>query len=291
MSTDQAGLYLHNRPNLEVDDRWAELSQSGVLLFEAGPRAAISLIGDWSAASSDVDHWTNYDALSSRIIVAGEESGPLGYSPRPVWSDNTTSVHDGDIFISHSSADEERVRQLIDNLNRIRYRVFHCPDEASMSIYVDLRDAGESAIVELFSGSQEWLAGFGMAGRVVSAEPRTVAHREAYKDRISDLREFAGDDEEIERVNEDSIRDFWAFMESTAFARRAGLVLQDNGNLRAVWRDKDGNNVGLEFQGNGSILYVMFKPYTDGRKTFRKQMSRHLMTWYTSYVSWTCSPL
>ena len=75
-------------------------------------------------------------------------------------------------------------------------------------------------------------------------------------------------DEDIEHVNEESIRDFWSFMNSEKFARRAGLVLQDNGNLRAVWRDGCGHNVGLEFQGGGLVLYVIFKP--DERKTIRE---------------------
>ncbi len=104
----------------------------------------------------------------------------------------------------------------------------------------------------------------------ISANPEHVAHHDAYQVRILELREIAEDDEDIEEVNEDSITDFWVFMESTGFARRAGLVLQDNGNLRAVWRDKAGHNVGLEFQGDRSVLYVMFKPYADGRKTFRE---------------------
>ena len=104
----------------------------------------------------------------------------------------------------------------------------------------------------------------------ISADPEHVAYHDVYQARILDLREIAEDDDDIEEINEDSIREFWTCMESTGFARRAGLVLQDNGNLRAVWRDKDGHNVGLEFQGDGSVLYVMFKPYTDGRKTLRE---------------------
>ena len=97
-----------------------------------------------------------------------------------------------------------------------------------------------------------------------------LAYHDAYQARILELREIAEDDEDIEEINEDSIREFWTFMESAGLGRRAGLVLQDNGNLRAVWRDKAGHNVGLEFQGGRSVLYVMFKPYADGRKTFRE---------------------
>ncbi len=104
----------------------------------------------------------------------------------------------------------------------------------------------------------------------VSANPEHVAHHDAYQARILELREIVEDDEDIEEINEDSVREFWTFMESAGFGCRAALVLQDNGNLRAVWRDKAGHNVGLEFQGGGSVLYVMFKPYADGRKTLRE---------------------
>ena len=98
----------------------------------------------------------------------------------------------------------------------------------------------------------------------------SIIHRDIYEARIEDLRSIADVDKDIEHVNEESILDFWSFMNSEKFTRRAGLVLQDNGNLRAVWRDEDGHNVGLEFLGDRSILYVIFKPYTDERSTFRK---------------------
>jgi hypothetical protein len=103
----------------------------------------------------------------------------------------------------------------------------------------------------------------------VSVLAKLVSHHDVYSARIIELRGFAEDDEDIEAVNEDSISDFWAFMEDNLYSRRSGLVLLDNGDLRAVWRENGGNNVGLEFQGDGSILYVMFKRHPDGRKADR----------------------
>ena len=94
-------------------------------------------------------------------------------------------------------------------------------------------------------------------------------HHDIYEARIIELRGFAEDDEDIEAVNENSISDFWSFMEDNPYLRRAGLALLDNGDLRAVWRENDGNNVGLEFLGDESILYVMFRRYPDGRETER----------------------
>ena len=41
--------------------------------------------------------------------------------------------------------------------------------------------------------------------------------------------------------------------------RRGNLVLMDNGNLRAVWRDGQGTHLGLQFLGSGMAQYVIFK--------------------------------
>ena len=99
--------------------------------------------------------------------------------------------------------------------------------------------------------------------------PAGIAHRHTYEARIDELRKFAADDEDIGEINEASVSDFWSFMERTGFSRQSRLALLDNGNLRAVWRKKGGHNVGLEFQGNQSALYVIFKRYSDERPTDR----------------------
>ncbi len=53
------------------------------------------------------------------------------------------------------------------------------------------------------------------------AERVRVTHRQIYEDRIEELRGYAEEDEDLEAVNEASIEDFWSFMESTGFSRRA----------------------------------------------------------------------
>ncbi|MDE2797584.1 MAG: hypothetical protein OXI94_02840, partial [Gemmatimonadota bacterium] len=60
-------------------------------------------------------------------------------------------------------------------------------------------------------------------------------------------------------MNEVSEVDFWSFIESISFAQKAGLVLLDNGNLRAVWKDENGIHLGLQFLGNRLVEYVVFK--------------------------------
>ena len=92
-----------------------------------------------------------------------------------------------------------------------------------------------------------------------------IAHSQAYEARINALRGYAAEDDDIEKVNEDSINDFWAFMQDADFSRQAGLVLLDSGDLRAVWRENAGHDVGLRFLGNQKILYIMFRRDTDGQ--------------------------
>ena len=80
---------------------------------------------------------------------------------------------------------------------------------------------------------------------------------QAYRSRIEALRSDAEFDGFI--VNEASERDFWSFVNSVSFLRKAEVVLVDNGNLRAVWDGKDGSHLGLQFLGNRLVEYVIFK--------------------------------
>ena len=89
----------------------------------------------------------------------------------------------------------------------------------------------------------------------------------AYRHRIDELSRY-GEDEDI-ALNEASERDFWAFVTSTAFSRRAGLVLMDNGNLRAVWEGEGESHLGLHFLGGQSVRYVIFSRRAAGRRISR----------------------
>ena len=146
------------------------------------------------------------------------------------------------------------------------------------SVYLNqIHDIKQILITEPYT--EKWLGPSGIAEIRPSVElfyrvdyvpaPTGIAHRHTYEARIDELREFAEDDEDIREINETSVSDFWSFMERTRFSRQSRLALLDNGNLRAVWRERGGHNVGLEFQGNQSALYVIFKRYSDGRPTIR----------------------
>ena len=269
MTIDQAKVQLGSWVDTEGNYS-AELAPHCVLLLGSDGLGELSLEYTRAAASSDVDHWAKYGAPPPRLLLVGQEVSPKVASSLPAESQDNPPLAGHDVFLSYSSEDIEAVADLYDALTRTGYRIYERPGASGMSIFVDLRAAEDAASGELFTDS--WGKVEVLWAKVVEARAdfEHVAYHDVYQARILDLREIAEDDEDIEEVNEDSITDFWVFIETMEFTRRAGLVLQDNGNLRAVWRDKEGHNVGLEFQGSGSVLYVMFKPYTDGRKTFRE---------------------
>ena len=78
----------------------------------------------------------------------------------------------------------------------------------------------------------------------------------AYHARITRLRgEAALDGFSMNKASE---RDFWSFVRLASFTQKAGLVLMDNGNLRAVWNNKSGSHLGLQFLGTQMVEYVIF---------------------------------
>ena len=79
----------------------------------------------------------------------------------------------------------------------------------------------------------------------------------AYQERIKVLR-CEGEMDGI-TLNTRSEEDFYLFVKSAPYTGRASLVLIDNGNLRAVWRGNDGSHCGVQFRGDQSASYVIFK--------------------------------
>ena len=89
----------------------------------------------------------------------------------------------------------------------------------------------------------------------------------SYRSRIEYLRsEAVHDGYELSR---DSEMDFQQFVLSTSGLRRGSLVLMDNGNIRAVWKDGQGSRLGLQFLGGGVTQYVIFR-----RRGGEQQISR-----------------
>ena len=79
----------------------------------------------------------------------------------------------------------------------------------------------------------------------------------AYKKRIRMLTEQA----ELDgySLRQPSKAAFLEFLEKNPLISRGRLVLMENGNLRAVWKDENGTHIGLQFLNNRSIQYVIFK--------------------------------
>ncbi len=79
----------------------------------------------------------------------------------------------------------------------------------------------------------------------------------AYKSRIRVLKEQAELDGYT--LNQRSKAAFLEFIDKNPLIKRGRLVLMENGNLRAVWKGKNGAHVGLQFLDGRSIQYVIFK--------------------------------
>ncbi len=78
----------------------------------------------------------------------------------------------------------------------------------------------------------------------------------AYLQRIAELKKDAVADGIA--MNPSSEREFRTFLGTRGFFRKGALFLLDNGNLRAIWKNEQGDHIGLQFLGNGAIQYVMF---------------------------------
>ena len=70
-------------------------------------------------------------------------------------------------------------------------------------------------------------------------------------------------------LNRASELDFNHFVRSEPGIRKANLVLMENGNLRAIWKDEQGSHVGLEFLGGRTVQYVIFNRRKRGQRISR----------------------
>ena len=97
--------------------------------------------------------------------------------------------------------------------------------------------------------------------------PEFRRKREAYEERVEFLQEEAR--HEGYALNPASHRDFEHFALGSDNVRMGGLVLLENGNLRAIWRDEQGTRLGLQFLGGGRVQYVIFKRRKEERLVSR----------------------
>ena len=59
--------------------------------------------------------------------------------------------------------------------------------------------------------------------------------------------------------SESSLADFQSFLREIGPRSRPSIFLHDNGNLRAVWKNAQHEQIGLQFLGAGGIQFVIFK--------------------------------
>ena len=88
-----------------------------------------------------------------------------------------------------------------------------------------------------------------------------------YRARIEELRE----DAQLEDIlwNKHSETDFWAFVVTNSHWRKGLLGLVNNGNLRATWKKDDGAHLALQFLGDSSAEFVIFKRRPGSRRISR----------------------
>lgn len=105
-------------------------------------------------------------------------------------------------------------------------------------------------------------------GDELDVAPNEEAHRartryDAYVPRLKFLQDEAVHDGY--ELNPDSQIDFQNFVRSDPDIRKGNLVLMDNGNLRATWKDENGTRLGLQFLGGGIVQFVLFKRRKQGQ--------------------------
>ena len=99
-------------------------------------------------------------------------------------------------------------------------------------------------------------------GTPLDADPNDEEHHrrtkyDAYMSRIKLLKDEAVHDGYV--LNLASEVDFRHFVRSAPQIRKGNLVLMDNGNLRAIWKDGHEARLGLQFLGGRMVQYVIFK--------------------------------
>ncbi len=105
--------------------------------------------------------------------------------------------------------------------------------------------------------------------------PRNVApisdyneeNSRSYEKRIDTLLGYAS--EEGISARDESKKDFDLFVDTTIPTDKAMLIIMDNGNLRATWRE-DRSRLSLEFIGDRLVDYVVFIPEGPSGQQFER---------------------
>lgn len=96
---------------------------------------------------------------------------------------------------------------------------------------------------------------------VEAATPGASIIETNYQQRIAQLEEIA--EEEDISFSSNSAQDFWLFIKDHRPSPQAGLILTDDGNLVAIWREATGGNIEVEFLGDQQCKLIVFKDPKD----------------------------
>lgn len=108
--------------------------------------------------------------------------------------------------------------------------------------------------------------------------------RQAADARIDRLKILAT--EEGVETSAASESDLRAFLDSVAPSRRPYIALLDNGNFRAVWKNAEQEQVGLQFLGDSEVQYVLFALRPSRRFMARaagRDVLMHIERWIEGY--------
>ncbi len=112
--------------------------------------------------------------------------------------------------------------------------------------------------IELESGSQNIKVSDYQVGRVSNSISSSFLYSfQAFDDRIEELKVLAA--KEGDSLNQNSLNNFLEFYKRNLLLKYERLVLMENGNLRAVWKGKQGEHIGFQFLQDGFIQFVIFK--------------------------------
>jgi hypothetical protein len=164
------------------------------------------------------------------------------------------------VFTRGRGAEERSSRERFAGHELMRRAVMAVPHHAPGTSGTFLTDTGEGELPAWLEAARspvdEVLA---HEGRQKAARRDLTARLHA---RIGELKQVGA--EEGLPWSPASEDDFWVFMSLWPKLTEPGLILMDNGNLRAVWRNAAGEQAALEFRGYRQVYFVFFARRPEG---------------------------
>jgi hypothetical protein len=90
---------------------------------------------------------------------------------------------------------------------------------------------------------------------------------EAVRERIASLKDLAF--AESLSISASSESDLFQFLKMTAVEKRPSVFLLESGNFRFVWKNARGEQIGVQFLGDGVVQFVLFAYRTNAQMVVR----------------------